>query len=526
MSIRDRVMYWTFVMFGITLVVGFGVFWFQPAHVPQNFTGIAHVADLLLFALVTYTVWHPLIMEIFSWAVVARIKQRGQPAPPPGLDVAFVTTFVPSSESIELLYKTLPAMVNVDYPHDTWLLDEGNDPRVRELCKQFGVRHFSRSGKSHYNETEGKFAAKTKGGNHNSWYDSYGNTYDIVAQIDTDFVPVRSFLTKTLGYFRDPKVGFVGTPQVYGNVEESFIARGAAEQTYSFYGPILRGFSGFDSTLLIGANHVLRVKALQSVDHYSAHITEDLLTGMKLHAKGWKSVYVSEPLAIGEGPTDWRAYFNQQMRWAYGCMDILLKYSPKLLGKMSLQRALYYFFLQQHYFSGVAMVLGAIGLGLYFLLGLNMSDMDMTLFVLLYAPLVLTCMFIATWIQRFYVRPTEERGLHLAGKIISVAAWPIFFLAFIGVLRGKKLSYKVTPKGKNKKSTSRSVSIQLFKPHVTLGLFCLLCLVVGVFFFDRESPVMVFWLVLMLVSMLLVPLAEIMYDAYLLMGLAVKRVRR
>ncbi|QQR52876.1 hypothetical protein IPG36_02045 [bacterium] len=54
--------------------------------------------------------------------------------------------------------------------------------------------------------------------------------------------------------------------------------------------------------MLIGANHVIRVDALKSVGYYSAHITEDLLTGMKLHAHGWTSRYVPEVLAIGEGP--------------------------------------------------------------------------------------------------------------------------------------------------------------------------------------------------------------------------------
>jgi len=79
-------------------------------------------------------------------------------------------------------------------------------------------------------------------------YDSFGNSYDIVAQIDTDFVPKPSFLLKTLGYFKNPQVAFVGTPQIYSNDSSSFIARGAAEQTYTFYGPILRGLYGMDMT--------------------------------------------------------------------------------------------------------------------------------------------------------------------------------------------------------------------------------------------------------------------------------------
>ena len=52
------------------------------------------------------------------------------------------------------------------------------------------------------------------------------------------FVPKRNFLTKTLGYFRDPVVAFVGTPQIYGNTSTSLIAQGAAEQLYTFYGSV------------------------------------------------------------------------------------------------------------------------------------------------------------------------------------------------------------------------------------------------------------------------------------------------
>ncbi len=97
---------------------------------------------------------------------------------------------------------------------------------------------------------------RTKGGNHNAWYDSHSNEYDIVAQMDTDFIPRRDFLTKTLGYFNDPKVAFVGTPQIYGNAAHSRVAKGAAQQQYGFYGPVMQGMSGAETALMIGANHV------------------------------------------------------------------------------------------------------------------------------------------------------------------------------------------------------------------------------------------------------------------------------
>ena len=78
-------------------------------------------------------------MAVLSWSVVSNIKQVTAPKPKKGLKVAFVTTFVPASESVDLLHKCLPAMVKAHYGHDTWLLDEGNDPRAKVICEQYGV---------------------------------------------------------------------------------------------------------------------------------------------------------------------------------------------------------------------------------------------------------------------------------------------------------------------------------------------------------------------------------------------------
>lgn len=494
----------------LIILAAFAVYWFDPAHVPNNFTGAARVFDVLLFLLVSYIVWHPLVMSVFSWSVVSHIKPEKHQKmfhtkPRRGYKVAFVTTFVPASESIDLLKKTLPAMVRANYKHDTWLLDEGNDPAVKELCEKYGVKHFSRSGIEKYNESHGKYAAKTKGGNHNSWYDVHGHAYDFVAQLDTDFVPNKNFLTKTLAYFEDPTIGFVGTPQVYGNVKNSFIARGAAEQTYSFYGPILRGFDGMDMNMLIGANHVVRVAALADVDHYSAHITEDLLTGMKLHARGWKSAYVPEALAIGEGPSTWQSYLNQQMRWAYGCMHILRNHSFGLFKSMSLRQKTYYFFLQQHYFTGLVMGLGSVGLAAYFFLGLNTADLELAPFLALYIPSLIIAWLMSMSMQQFFVRKREERGILYSGAILSAAAWPIYFIALIGVLRNKHLTYKVTPKGGQKQVNEDS--LKLFRIHIVIGLLALAGVVSSVYT-GRDSAIMLIWSLLVVFSMLLVPFAQ------------------
>ena len=162
-------------------------------------------------------VWHRQLIDLCLWLICTRVEAY-RPAPPPRRSEGGLHHHVrPESEPIELLERTLIS-IRADYPHDTWLLDEGDDPQARELCARLGVKHFSRKGIESFNRDKGIFKAKTKGGNHNAWYVSFGRDYDIVAQVDTDFVVRRDFLTRTLGHFRNPRIAFVGTPQIYGNV--------------------------------------------------------------------------------------------------------------------------------------------------------------------------------------------------------------------------------------------------------------------------------------------------------------------
>ncbi len=289
-------------------------------------------------------------------------------------------------------------------------------------------------------------------------------------------MPSPNFLTKTLGYFSDPKVGFVGTPQVYGNTRRSFVARGAAQQLYSFYGPLMRGLGSVGACNMIGANHIVRVAALRDIGSYAGHLTEDLITGMRLHSRGWTSRYVPTPLAVGEGPETWAAYFNQQTRWAFGCMDILRTHSLKLVRTMSRREAATYLSLQQHYFTGLAAAIGIALTSLYFLTGWAPAHVALKLMVVWALPLIAMRQVVAAWLQRFNPTPARDRGLMLAGRYLSIVVWPIYLLAFVGVFRRKRLSFKVTPKGGNQTAPLHpSVAI----PHLIIGGITLVDLGLG-----------------------------------------------
>ncbi|MFC1750320.1 glycosyltransferase family 2 protein [Pseudomonadota bacterium] len=474
---------------GLVLTILFGLWWFQPDHVPQNFSGVLHSLDVLIFLALSFVVWHPIVNELFLWHATTKMKLPAEINPRSGWKVAFLTAFVPGKEPYDVLEKNLQAMVACDYPHDTWLLDEGNDPKAKSLCAQYGVNHFSRKGKPEYNTESGKFKAKTKAGNYNAWYDSHAYKYDLVAQVDVDFIPKKNYLMKTICYFSDPTVAFVGTPQIYGNTKDSWIAKGAAEQAYGFYGLIQKGMFGTDMQLFIGANHVARVIAHLTIDGYTGHIVEDHLTGMNYYAKRWKSVYVPEILAVGEGPSTWDAYFSQQMRWAYGLIDILFKHSPKLFFQMKPLHALQYFLLQQYYFGGLAQAIGVFLICGYFIFGVISTPTSLLELLIFFAPLLLIQQVIYRYLQKFYIDPQQESGWHWRGRLLNVASWPIYLMALFGVVMGKRLTYKVTPKGDSQDTDARP---GLFVPHLIMGILSASAIVASLFTHRHAAQLLTF----------------------------------
>jgi cellulose synthase (UDP-forming) len=468
LPLRQRLTYGLLLVIGLLLAIRFAVFWFSPSRLPRAFSRRLDVGDLAMFAGLTFVIWHRQAMDILGWLICGRVEAQRQPLSPDiGLRVAFLTTFVPGSESIDMLESTLRGILATDYPHDTWVLDEGNDPAVRRLCQRLRVYHFSRYGRREFHHERGIFLTKSKAGNHNSWYIQHAHNYDIVAQVDSDFQVSPEFLTRTLGYFRNPRVAFVGTPQIYGNMS-NWIARGAAQQTYLFYGPVMRALSRRKMALLIGANHIVRVAALHDVGWYRGHLTEDLATGIRLHAARWESVYVPEPLAVGEGPTTWTAYFSQQYRWAFGCMNIFFSHAPRINYKMRIKHGLLYFLMEQFYFSGLAMVTAIALLTLYYLFGWTPARIQLDQLAFCYGPLLAWRQLMPLWLQRYNVRPEEERGFFWTGRFLTIAVIPIYFLALVGVLRNKRVTFKTTPKGNADTGEARD-SLMVFKPHLILS---------------------------------------------------------
>ncbi|MGN6810915.1 MAG: glycosyltransferase, partial [Thermomicrobiales bacterium] len=187
----------------------------------------------------------------------------GQAAPPPAPPVAvdvFITCY---NEPVELVRETARAARAIRYPHGTYILDDGANPAMRAMADEEGVDYIVRSVEWQHR------ARHAKAGNLiNALYQTQA---EFIAILDADQIPAPEFLDRTLGYFRDPKVAFVQTPQFFYNVPP---VDPLGAQAPLFYGPIQEGKDGWNAAFFCGSNAVLRREALMQTG--IAYYVQDL----------------------------------------------------------------------------------------------------------------------------------------------------------------------------------------------------------------------------------------------------------
>jgi cellulose synthase/poly-beta-1,6-N-acetylglucosamine synthase-like glycosyltransferase len=459
----------TLVLFSVLIFATcLGFLAFVTTTIATQFSFALFVAMLLVLAVELIRLLLSTTVLIFAYFAKDPIPME----PPKGLRVAVLTTIVPGKEPFPLVAKTLKEMQRIDPGQgntlDVWLLDEGNDPTIKAQCIAMGVKHFSRKGNAKWNMPSGPFRARTKAGNHNAWRAKHETSYDIVAQMDPDHVPRRNFLARTLGYFTDPDVAFVVAPQVYGNLKDNWIANASASQSYIFHGIIQRGGNGLGAPLLIGTNHLYRVKAFRQIDGYQDSIIEDHLTsmtivGVKNSAGGtWKGVYTPDLLAVGEGPTSFTDYFNQQKRWAYGIWEIASKHTANAVKKMTKKQALTFGMLQFFYPSlAIAWVLGSLVTLAFSGLIFNFATLG-PIFAVLWMYSFAGSLGLFFWLRRFNLVEHERKSLSLQGMILTMMCIPVYVSAAWQAFIRKPLTYAVTAKG----DLTSPDTVHTFMPHL------------------------------------------------------------
>jgi cellulose synthase (UDP-forming) len=268
---------------------------------------------------------------LFSWQTTKISPARPFKKPVPGLKVdVFVPTY---NESTDILEATLIGCRKIRYPHTTYVLDDGNRTEVRALAERLGASYISRPTHEH-----------AKAGNIN--YALLHTSGDYIVVLDADMVPQPEYLDRTLGYFDDDKLALIQLPQEFYNQDSIQHAKNRTswhEQSL-FFRVIQPGKNYSNSAFWCGSPSVVRRAALESVGGVATEtITEDIHTTVRLHSKGWKTLFVNEPLAYGIAPQTVRAFLVQRLRWAQGTMQLYRsKESPLWIKGLTLKQRISY----------------------------------------------------------------------------------------------------------------------------------------------------------------------------------------
>jgi cellulose synthase (UDP-forming) len=441
----------------------------------------------VLYAAATGIVAYYIAVWTARWAALSRMRRPQPLSPQPDLRVAVATTFVPGVEPLAMLETTVRALVDMHHPHDTWVLDEGDDPEVRALCERLGARYFTRRNLPEFLAESGRYQRYTKHGNYNAWLtEAAKDSYDVVVAIDPDHVPRPEYLTTLLGYFRDPEVGYVQAPPVYFNQESSFIARGAAEETYAYHSSHQMASYALGHPIIVGSHSLHRVAALRQVGGFPAHHAEDLYLTMLYRAEGWRGVYLPRILALGVTPVDWPGYLSQQVRWGRAVVDLKLRAFRELAPRLSpLERILnlfhgVYFLRPLAFFVLFAMLIAMLLLDAVpsFLEGGPLLA-GLGLLVVLHA--------VDRFRQRFFLDPKRERGFHWRAAMLQLAKWPHLTAALFDAAINRRVKYVVT----RKTEASGGDRHVLALPHLGIVVLVLSAAAIGIWRHGALPPILV-----------------------------------
>jgi cellulose synthase/poly-beta-1,6-N-acetylglucosamine synthase-like glycosyltransferase len=465
------------VLTALLFVGSFLVWLMLPSHWPHGGDDtLVNVASIVMTVTTGIIGWFAFV----NVATLCRATLTARdPVPvqlPAGQRVAFLTTIVPEAESLELVRPTLEAALEIRHPGqlDVWLLDEGDDPDVKAMCAELGVRHFTRHGVERWNQQSGPHKARSKHGNYNAWLEAHGDDYDFMLGVDPDHVPIDSFAERFLGYFRDPDVAFVVGPQVYGNYR-GFLVRAAESQQFLFHSLLQRAGNRSRTPMLVGTNNAIRLAALRQVGGFQDSITEDMATSLALHTarnpvteSRWTSVYTPDLVAVGEGPTSFTDYFSQQDRWSRGTDEVLLRRFWRMAHRLPPRAFLHYVLLTAYYpTAAVAWILGSVNAILYFTLGAGGVVVPAHIWLMLYVDAAALQIGLYFYNRRHNVSPHEKKGsAGVSGMVVSALSAPIYAASLAAVLLGRKSGFVTTPKG----SARTRDSLLTFRKHLLWAL--------------------------------------------------------
>jgi cellulose synthase/poly-beta-1,6-N-acetylglucosamine synthase-like glycosyltransferase len=269
----------------------------------------------------------------------ARWRRPRAPAPVgPGHRYPKVSLHVPAyAEPPEVVIATLDALAQLHYPNFEVLVIDNNTPDpslwrpVQAHCRRLGERFRF----FHVDRLPGAKAGALNFALRHTAADA-----ELIGVVDSDYLADPDWLSSVVGYFDDPRMGFVQAPHDYRDWESSPYLRMCYWEYQLFFKTTMVSLNERDAALTVGTMCLIRRKALEDAGGWAEWCaTEDSELAIRIHAQGYSSVYLTTSFGRGLIPETFAGYKKQRFRWTCGPVQELKHhlrlFLPGLLGRRS-----------------------------------------------------------------------------------------------------------------------------------------------------------------------------------------------
>ena len=310
----------------LSLTVSARYMWWRYTETINFDSGPGLVFSILLLLAETYTFVLMLLSYFQTFWVLPR-KPLDLPEDRsswPHVDVCIPTY----NEPLDVVRATVYGALSMDWPAEklhVWILDDGSREEFRRFAEAAGAGYIVREKHDH-----------AKAGNINHALGLLKS--DFVAIFDCDHIPVRSFLTQTMGWLvRDDNCAMVQTPHYFYSPDpferNLNLSDSVPLENTLFHVFIQKGNDLWNATMFCGSCAVMRRKAIEEIGGIAVEtVTEDAHTSLKFYRKGWSAAFIDKPLAAGLATETLASHIGQRIRWARGMIQIFRLDNP-LLGK-------------------------------------------------------------------------------------------------------------------------------------------------------------------------------------------------
>lgn len=357
------------------------------------------------------------------------------------VDMPAVDVFIPTyNESWDVLERSILGARALDYPNfQVWVLDDTRRDWLRDKCAAMGVRYLRRADNT---------GAKAGNLNNALAVSKAETNAPYIMVLDADFVPKKKFLRRTVGFFDDPRVALVQTPQFFFNpnmLQHNFmLSESWVDEQRFFFDTLQPAKDAWDVSYCCGTSFVARRAAIEDIGGYPTEtITEDILLSFKLIDAGYVTRYLNEKLSNGLAPETIAEYIKQRSRWGIGAIQSLfVKVGP--FGRNNLDMMHRFLFLETaNYWLSLPTfcLFGLIAPLLYWYGGISILRADAADYAFYFMPAFFSSTALFVWVSSGRIVPilTDLTEFVCASRV-APSVWS-------ALLFRKVQTFRVTSKG-------------------------------------------------------------------------------